>query len=380
MVDIFVCGDIVNYQHKDGYFISEPLRDIIAGANFSIANFEAPIQGNFGPAEKSGIQHHQCKNTIAALKDQGFDMLTLANNHIMDYGEEGLKATLNEIKANELRNIGAGTSFSEAYTPQIVKINNITIGFINACEAQFGVLDYNSSDKSGYAWINHNEIDEKIIELRNICDYVVVLAHAGLENFSIPQQEWRMRYKQFINLGADVVIGSHPHVPQGFEEYKGKFIFYSLGNFYFDSKNYVNKEDNSYSVLLKLEKELSFELIYHHKEDGQVLLSQDDQKINIHDLNRQLEDNYVSELDKISLSVFNKKIKKNLVYSLSIGIYDGGILSSLKRIIRIIIGREKRHNKKLLSLHLMRNETYYYVARRALELQANSKIDGDIHE
>ena len=297
----------------------------------------------------------------------------------MDFGPEALQATISEANKHKLETIGAGMNFKEAYMPLIKKFADVTIGFINACEAQFGVLN-NHVDHSqpGYAWLNHHLLDLQILKLKEKCDYVIVLAHAGLEHYNIPQKEWRLKYKHLCDLGADIVVGSHPHVPQGYEEYNHSLIFYSLGNFYFDSKNFKHKEDNTYSVLLSLTKEkISFDLVYHHKENGKVQLSSKEKQIDISELNHKLENGYEQLVDEMSLQVFNRVIKNNLIYSLGDTPYNGGISSTLKQMVSTFLGRRSKVNKELLALHLLRNETYYYAAKHVLELKANENLDGD---
>lgn len=375
MVKIFVCGDIVNYENEDGIICSDSMVEIIKSADYSICNFEAPIEGIGSPSPKSGGHHFQRKSTIRGLKVQGFNLLCLANNHIMDFGPQALQATMEEARKHALETIGAGSNFEEAYEPLIKTFGNITIGFINACEAQFGVIN-DAVDKSmpGYAWLNHHEIELQILKLKEKCDYVIVLAHAGLEHYHIPQKDWRLKYRHLCDLGADIIIGSHPHVPQGYEEYNDSFIFYSLGNFYFDSKNFKHKEDNTYAVLLDIKKDqINFELVYHHKENGKVHLSPKEKQINIDKLNQMLKNDYDDLVDKMSLEVFNKTIKNNLIYSLGDTPYNGGVISTFKQMISIMLGRRSKIDKDLLSLHLLRNETYYYAAKHALELNAKEK-------
>ncbi|WNF37357.1 CapA family protein [Bacillaceae bacterium IKA-2] len=375
MAKVFICGDIVNYENRDGLVCSKTLSKVISEADYSICNFEAPIDGFGEPQPKSGSHHFQRKSTIGGLKEQGFNLLCMANNHIMDFGSAGLTETIKEANSSGLETIGAGSDFDEAYKPLIKKIDNLKLGIINACEAQFGVIDYFSGpDQAGYAWINHNNIDKQIIELRKKCDYVIVLSHAGLEHYNLPQKEWRRRYKHFCDLGADAIVGSHPHVPQGYEHYNDSLIFYSLGNFYFDSKNYIKKEDRSYSIVLQLEKnkKINFEPVFHHKQDGLVQLSPPDKQIDLNSLNANLNDEYEMLHNAMSLAVYSKKIKSNFIYSILPFPYDGRLKSSLKRIIATLLGR-KKIDKDLLALHLLRNEAYYYAAKHALELISKEK-------
>lgn len=379
MTKLFICGDIINYQKQDGIICSKGLSEIILDSDYAICNFEAPIESSGKPQPKSGPHHFQRKATIRGLKQQGFDLLCFANNHIMDFGVDGLNKTIGEANKSSLDIIGAGNNFNEAYRPLIKKINGLTVGFINACEAQFGVIDsFSDKNQAGYAWINHNYVDKQILKLRKKCDFVIVLAHAGLEHYNLPQKEWRLRYKHFVDLGANVVIGSHPHVPQGYEFYDDSIIFYSLGNFYFDSKKYINKEDRSYSVILKLEKDnkINFEPVFHHKEDGFVQLSPPERQIDLAILNGYLDERYEKLHDQMSLEVYNQKLKSNLLYSLMAIPYDGNFKSSTKRILARLIGRRKKADKDLLALHLIRNEAYYYAIKHALELRAKEKCGG----
>lgn len=119
MTRIFICGDVVNYQHQDGRICSDSLAEIIKEADYSVCNFEAPIEGAGDPIPKSGPHYFQKKSTIRGLKEQGFNLLALANNHIMDFGDHGLFGTIEEAQRIGLETIGAGSDFIEAYHPLI---------------------------------------------------------------------------------------------------------------------------------------------------------------------------------------------------------------------------------------------------------------------
>ena len=317
--NIFVAGDVVNYHQEDGKVLDSELEGVVYDADYAVCNFEAPISGHGRPILKSGPHHSQRPETIDGLKDQGFDLLLLANNHIMDFGYEGLKATIDRAHQTGIETLGAGVDFESAYKPSIQEIGGLKVGMVNACEAQFGVLDYFRSHKEpGYSWINHHEIDQTVLRLKESCDYVIVFSHAGLENYPLPQKEWRIRYKALCEAGADAVIGSHPHVPQGYERYKNSLIFYSLGNFYFDSKKYIAKSDSTYSVILKLHhgcSKVDFDLVYHCKSGGKTRPASDFEKIEVEDLNALLEEEkYGPSHDEMSIQAYDR-IVDNLRFS-----------------------------------------------------------------
>jgi len=380
LANIFASGDVVNYNHSDGIICHDDLTEIIKFADYAVCNFEAPVKGFGDPRPKAGPHHNQCPRTIEGLKKQGFDLLLLANNHIMDYGPDALEATLNIARENGFDTIGAGLNFTDAYKPLVKEFDDVKIGMINACEAQFGVMDhFNRPTKAGYAWINHSLIDKNILKLKKRCDFIIVFSHAGLEHYYIPQKEWRDRYRHFCDLGADVVVGSHPHVPQGYEIYFNSLIFYSLGNFYFDSPKYKDKEDRSFSIMLHLEKGRmpTFEPIFHYKNNGRVGIASLDKRVNLDNLCNMLIDEveYEKAHDRMSIEAYESIILPKLIFSIMPIPYNGNFKSTLRHLCSLLLGRARRTDKTLLQLHLLRNEAYYYAAKHALEVKAREKYE-----
>lgn len=374
---LFVCGDVVNTRNEDQICSADLIR-IISDSDYAICNLEAPIEGFGAPIIKSGVHIQNKKDTVRQLKECGFDLLLLANNHIKDFGRDGLAATIAEIERNGLEYLGAGLTFHDAYKPLIKEINGLRIGFINACEAQFGVLDgYEDDNSSGYAWINHRIIDANLRQLRSECDFVIVLPHAGLENFSVPQYQWRQRYRELCDLGADLVIASHPHVPQGYEHYKNTLIFYSLGNFYFDRGPWAHNPNRSYAVRLRLRRgrapELEFFRHYTDTEKRKVCLDESDSAVNIAELCQMLdgpeyESAHASMVEETYVLLM--RYLSTVTPSFPIGL---GVRATLKELVRLITGKRKKGSKNALLLHLFRNDTYQHVFRTALEARMREK-------
>ncbi len=210
------------------------IQKVLSSANVICINFEAPIlaPGQL-PEPKAGPAIGQSVSAIELCKQWGVTHFALANNHIMDFGADGLRSTLDHM--GEASYFGAGLSFDRAYQPCIIEMGGKRIALLAFAEAQFGVLkDEADRVQAGYAWVDHPKARQSIIDARAISDQVIVQVHAGLEMVGLPLPEWRLRYRELIDLGADLVIGHHPHVIQGSECYKGKMIYYSLGNFYMD--------------------------------------------------------------------------------------------------------------------------------------------------
>lgn len=234
MMKFLFCGDFVS-QDPNNIVVDSKLKNLLAEQDFVAVNFEAPIRGYGKPICKSGPSLIQSEESPTFLESLGINIIQLANNHIMDQGRGACKNSINCFKRSRI--LGAGL-FDEAYSLSIVEKAGLKIGLLNLVHKEFGSLGLDSkSSDFGVAWINHPKVNQLILDSKQHCDLLFVLPHAGVEDVVVPLPEWRARYKEFIDLGADAVIASHPHTPQGWESYKGKQIFYSLGNFFFQLFN-----------------------------------------------------------------------------------------------------------------------------------------------
>ena len=235
MIRLFFCGDIL--LGEDGIAFDPELAELIAGSDLATANLEGPelgANGKFEPFPKAGPRLRNPRGTVQRLRDAGFHLLTLANNHIGDYGRSGVAATLDACRKAGVAVCGAGLSPREAYAHCRLKIGGRTVGIVAFAENGFGACGSAGAAQWGYAGWRATELVEQLELLRGQCDILIVVAHAGLEDSPVPLPCWRDAYRMLIRAGADWVIGHHPHVVQGSEIYRGKRIDYSLGNFFFD--------------------------------------------------------------------------------------------------------------------------------------------------
>lgn len=225
MVKILFCGDFVA-NHPQSIKIDSEVQRIFDKCDVKACNFEAPIVSNDSPIKKSGPSLCQSEQSPCFLEKLGFNAIQLSNNHLFDFGKEGYETTKKSFQSSLL--IGAGVK-DEAYQIKSIKVGELQIGLMSLTHYEFGTLGFDSTEKDyGCAWINHPLVNKKIIENRDKFDYLFILPHAGIEEIDAPLPEWRQRYKEFIDLGADGVIASHPHVPQGWEIYKDKPIFFGM--------------------------------------------------------------------------------------------------------------------------------------------------------
>ncbi len=366
---LFACGDVVNSLAKNN-FVDEKLVEIIKNCDIGVCNFEAPIKHkHMSPIKKAGPYLYQSRESIRYLKEAGFNFLSLANNHIYDYGQHGLVETIQELKKNGVSFIGAGVDFNEAYKTKVIEKDGLKVGLIAACENEFGCLDENKA-RGGYAWLFNDQIDDSVRELSTICDFVVLIAHAGVEEIDIPIKEWRDRYKRLCDIGVDVIIGHHPHVPQGYEEYGTCLIFYSLGNFYFDAVGYKNNSDDSYSVLLHFEKSgiPKYQIIYHKKIDGITsLVEKKEVSFDLDLLNSLLGSGYEKLNNDISVKLFNKYYYNYYETALG-GLSQNSQLSvKVKWLIKLLFFPKRGlENRDLLLLHNIRIDSHRFLVQRAL--------------
>ncbi len=178
---------------------------------------------------------HASKDAAPALRNAGFTVLNLANNHAMDYGESSLTKTARLLAENGIVTLGAGKDGEQAHKPAIVSVSGTSFGFLGYSMAHAGSV-YAGQQHAGIAQLKLDDIKRDIAELRGKVDVLVVSLHWGKEYDTMPTQQQRQDVHTMIDWGADIIIGHHPHVLQGLEIYNGKLIAYSLGNFVFDQQ------------------------------------------------------------------------------------------------------------------------------------------------
>lgn len=231
---IFFAGDFCSKPSALRITVSDELKSLIQSCDLKIVNFEVPLKPDVNLPPQDRERFFQNDDAPDFLRELGFNLFSMANNHVFDWGDEGFLKTKSSLGDAAF---GAGT-YDEAYRLKVLEVEGLKIGFIALSFAAYkGVFDdVTRRDGLGCAYINDLRVNHDIIEAKKQVDFLFVLPHDGIEYIDVPTPETIARYRDFIDYGADGVIGTHPHCPQGWEEYKGKPIFYSLGNFLFNSK------------------------------------------------------------------------------------------------------------------------------------------------
>jgi len=220
---------------KDPAYPWSKVKDILDSADILVGNLEAPLSARGKMLVEKTWLLRADPRTVNALVAAGFDVLTLANNHIMDYGPIALQDTLETLKANKLAYTGAGMNLNEARQPALVTTpDDVTLAFL-AYSLTFPEQFWAGPNSPGTPYGNPAVFLNDIKKAKEIADLVVVSFHWSSEllNYAKPYQKTMAR--QCIDAGASIVLGHHPHVPQGLEVYHGGLIAYSLGNFAFGS-------------------------------------------------------------------------------------------------------------------------------------------------
>ena len=233
-INIFFAGDFCSKPSTSKITVSDELKDLIQSCDLKVVNFEVPLKPDVKLPPQKRERFFQNDDAPDFLRGLGFNLFSQANNHAFDWGDEGFKKTKAALGDAAF---GAGT-YEEAYQVKVVEVQGVKIGFYALSFAAYkGVFDdVMNHEGLGCAYINDLRVNHDIVEAKKKVDYLFVLPHDGIEYIDAPLPETIARYRDFIDYGADGVIGTHPHCPQGWEEYKGKPVFYSLGNFLFNSK------------------------------------------------------------------------------------------------------------------------------------------------
>ena len=245
----------------------EILNDIIPytkSVDFVIPNLECPLgnKEDYMPIKKAGPNLICPKNCISFLKVMNTYAVTLANNHIGDYGERALNNTLKLLDENNIKYAGAGNNISEAYSAMRISKAGITISLLSVCENEFGIAKENKAGSAGY---NPRLLMNKIQAEKNVSDFIIVVFHGGNEHNPLPSPDTVERYRFICDMGADAVIAGHTHCPQGYETYNGKPIIYSMGNFLFKNTEKTDNKDSwyyGYFTILDINKsKISFDIV-----------------------------------------------------------------------------------------------------------------------
>lgn len=205
---------------------------VLETADLAITNLECPLIDYDCPSEKFGPNLRCATKTINSLTFAGFDIVTLANNHIMDQGIAGLQSTLTCLDNNRIDYVGVGKDLAEARKPLVKLVNGQKLVVFNFAENEFSNTNGKEPGANPLSLVDNFNI---IRRYRAEADKIIVIVHGGNETYELPSPRFKETLRFFVDSGADAVIAHHTHCVSGYEIYKGVPIFYGLGNFLFDA-------------------------------------------------------------------------------------------------------------------------------------------------
>lgn len=263
---IIFTGDIgfdryMDHHWEDEALLSKPILDFFHSADHVAANVEGTIANAPDEGGRGMFFHAMDPAVSRVLQRIGADIWCNGNNHTMDAGRTGIISTQRIATAANARILGAGLNITEASAPVFFDeaggIGMFCLAYMAEC------VPATESDPGVFRWDDMERIERRIHEIKERCRWCVVISHGGEEFSSMPLPYTRERYLKYLELGADVIVAHHPHVPENYECFNnGKAIFYSLGNFIFDTDYQRAHPYTDRGVLLKLiftEKKMDFE-------------------------------------------------------------------------------------------------------------------------
>ena len=265
---IIFTGDIgfdryMDKKWEDENLLSQGVLDFFNSADHTVANVEGALIDAVDDGSRGVFFHSMNPAATSVLKKMNADIWSIGNNPTMDAGREGVISTRKIAADMGCLTIGAGLNEVEAsepiYLDEAGGIGMFCVSYMAEC------IPATATEPGIFRWDDLDYIAERIAEIKSKCRWCVIVSHGGEEFTSLPSPYTRDRYLKFLELGADVVVGHHPHVPENYELFdNGKAIFYSLGNFIFDTNYQRVHLYTDLGVLLKLiftEEKVDFEAI-----------------------------------------------------------------------------------------------------------------------
>lgn len=235
--DVMLAGPWTAELQRQGYDHSfAQVAAELARGDLTLANLESPIARSGTEYTDKRFRFRAEPELAPALRQAGINVVTLANNHSMDFGAAALKETRQHLRAAGVRTVGAGEHLAQARQPLVLQVRRQSLAFL-AYSAVEPTAFYATSTRAGTAPAREALMHEDLAAVRPLADHVIVSLHWGTEGLSEVQPHQPALARRLIDAGADIVIGHHPHVLRGVERYRHGLIFYSLGNFAFASRS-----------------------------------------------------------------------------------------------------------------------------------------------
>ena len=260
MEKLTIClgGDIVPTKINEQLFVDgdgqgllgEELLNILAASDANIFNLETPLCDELDPIVKCGPNLHAKSACVKGLKAMHITAMGCANNHTLDQGEKAMFHTKQLLMEQGIDVFGIGTNLSEAVKPYIIEENGHKVGIYACAEHEFTIATETTAGANPYDALYSFD---HVAELKNVCDYVIVMFHGGKEYYRYPSPDIQRICRRFVEKGADLVVTQHTHCIGCRENYQNGVIIYGQGNFLFEQSAFGNREFYANGILLKID-------------------------------------------------------------------------------------------------------------------------------
>ncbi|MRS05686.1 CapA family protein, partial [bacterium] len=253
-VTVSIVGDICPVNRVENLILRRDFssfdnaRNALLKKDLVLANLECPLTKSKQRVNKIGPNLKGDPQTVDLLSYLNIKAVALANNHILDFGREGLSDTIKVLIDNKIEYLGAGFNLTEARKPLLKEIDGTRICVMNFCEREFNAASDKEAGANPFDMISViNEIDA----YRADSDFIILFYHGGIESYNLPSPEMFRNFHFLAGKGIDLIVCNHQHVFSGYQRIQGSHIFYGLGNFIFDWPSLRNKPWN-YGMILNL--------------------------------------------------------------------------------------------------------------------------------
>tara|TARA_X000000950_G_scaffold91466_2_gene115152 strand:+ start:7876 stop:9003 length:1128 start_codon:yes stop_codon:yes gene_type:complete len=332
--------------------IDQKILEDLNRQDLTIGNLECPITNCNVTIEKNGPNIKGSKKFLSLLKNMNFNLLTLGNNHIMDYGVQGLKDTIKNCEKNNLTFTGVDLKNIKSYPHFFTyQKENIKLGVLNVAEIEFSSANKKKPGALKYDLVN---VHRKIKYIKNKCDKLLLIIHGGIENFELPSSQQVKEYRFLAEIGADMIICHHSHRISGYEIHNGVPIFYGLGNFMFKAKNKPTEWHIGMQLNISIGDKITFDIkIAHFDVKTNILsrLSETEQKA------------YISKIESLSEIIKDQnELEKKLdeFADLQSDYYLKMLHNKTSRLHGILIDRLKMHSFFFKKEQNLRFLNYFY--------------------
>lgn len=365
---IIIFGDICpdnNYRElfrKGSCAFSDDILDEIKEAEYVIANLECPATNETKPITKCGPNLKVMPEDICNMSRIGINVLSLANNHILDYGTAAVSETLRACHSNGMYVFGAGNNQNEANKPLIIEVDGKKVGFISFAEEEFNIA---GKTTPGAALFDPYYSFDDISALKKDVDIVVVLYHGGIEHYIYPTPLLQKKCRKMVEAGANLVLCQHSHCIGTTETYLGQTILYGQGNSVFGYR--AGDEKWNEGLLIELDvltSNISFKLMKATPE-GIEFADTKDSDARVGFMRKQSEILNDATAIKASWSAFVEE-NKALYYSMLLG--KNRVFNKLNRILKNkLIEILYRKRSQMITMNILRCDAHREVLITMLE-------------